>query len=137
MRATVPFNTLEYMDELKASGMKEEIASAITKATAKAFVQSMETKEIVTKTDAKDLKIELVTEINANKIDILNSINDIKIDLTNKIHEVKIGVNNAINEAKVDLLKSGHENNWKIITILSAIQVLTITCFTFIQHFYR
>lgn len=63
MRATITFDTLEYMDELKRSGMRQEEAEAITKATAKAFTQMMETKEIATKKDLCDLKIELQTFI--------------------------------------------------------------------------
>ena len=59
MRATITFDTLEYMDELKRSGMRQEEAEAITKATAKAFNQMLETKEVVTKQDLHEMKIEL------------------------------------------------------------------------------
>lgn len=59
MRATITFDTLEYMDELKRSGMKQAEAEAITKATAKAFNQMLETKEVVTKQDLHAMKIEL------------------------------------------------------------------------------
>lgn len=60
MRANVTFDTLEYMDELKRSGMKQEVAEAITKATSKALNQMMDTKELTTKKDLSDLKIELI-----------------------------------------------------------------------------
>ena len=70
MRAAVTFDTLEYMDELKKSGMKQEEAEAITKATARAFVQMMETKDLCTKSDLKreinDLKVDLMKFINEN-----------------------------------------------------------------------
>lgn len=59
MRATITFDTLEYMDELKRSGMRQEEAEAITKATAKAFNQMLEAKEVVTKKDLQDMKMEL------------------------------------------------------------------------------
>lgn len=59
MKAAVTFDTLEYMDELKRSGMKQVEAEAITKATAKAFTQMMETKELATKKDLMILKSEL------------------------------------------------------------------------------
>jgi hypothetical protein len=59
MRANVTFDTLEYMDELKRSGMKQEEAEAITKATAKAFTQMLDTKEVATKKDLQELKMEL------------------------------------------------------------------------------
>lgn len=59
MRANITFDTLEYMDELKRSGMKQEEAEAITKATAKAFTQMMETKELATKKDILDLEMKL------------------------------------------------------------------------------
>jgi len=66
MRSHVNFDTLEYMDELKKSGMKQEVAEAITKATSKALNQMMETKEIATKNDIQELKIELVKFISAS-----------------------------------------------------------------------
>lgn len=56
---SISFDTLEYMDELKRSGMRQEEAEAITKATAKAFAQMMETKELVTKGDLMKTKNEL------------------------------------------------------------------------------
>lgn len=59
MRATISFDTLEYMDELKRAGMKAAEAEAITKATAKAFTQMMETKDIATKKDLYDLQNDL------------------------------------------------------------------------------
>jgi hypothetical protein len=59
MRTTITFDTLEYMDELKRSGMRPEEAEAITKATAKAFNQMLEAKEVVTKKDLQDMKMEL------------------------------------------------------------------------------
>lgn len=59
MRANVTFDTLEYMDELKRSGMEQEQAEAITKATAKAFTQMMETKDLATKKDIQELKVDL------------------------------------------------------------------------------
>lgn len=58
MRA-ISFDTLDYMDELKRSGMKQEEAEALTRATAKAFTQMMETKELTTKRDLMNLKMEL------------------------------------------------------------------------------
>ncbi len=59
MHSVVNFDTLEYMDELKRSGMDQQHAEALTKATAKAFTQMMETKEIATKSDLRTLKMEL------------------------------------------------------------------------------
>lgn len=59
MQSLVNFDTLEYMDELKRSGMDQQHAEALTKATAKAFTQMMETKEIATKSDLRSLKMEL------------------------------------------------------------------------------
>lgn len=63
MRSNVIFDTLEYMDELKRSGMKQEEAEAITKATAKALTQLVETKELTTKKDIQEAKIELIKHI--------------------------------------------------------------------------
>ncbi len=63
MRTAITFDTLEFMDELKRSGMKPEAAEAITKATSKALNQMMETKELATKKDLNDTKIELIKYI--------------------------------------------------------------------------
>lgn len=59
MQSTISFDTLQFMYELKKAGIKQEEAEAITKATANAFTQMMETKEIVTKHDLQILKDEL------------------------------------------------------------------------------
>ena len=44
MRSTITFDTLEYSEELKKSGMKPETAEAITKATQKALNQLVDVK---------------------------------------------------------------------------------------------
>lgn len=59
MQGYITFDTLEYMDELKRSGMKQAEAEAITKATAKAFNQMLDTKDIATKKDLNEMKMEL------------------------------------------------------------------------------
>lgn len=59
MTKAIIFDTLEYMEELTASGMQLKEAEAITKATAKAFEQMTQTKELATKTDIKKLEIKL------------------------------------------------------------------------------
>lgn len=59
MNSHINFDTLEYMDELKKSGMQEPQAQALTKATAKAFTQMIETNEIATKKDIDTLRMEL------------------------------------------------------------------------------
>jgi Protein of unknown function (DUF1640) len=56
MSATITFDTLSFMDELKRSGMDQEHAEAITKATAKALSQALEANSIATKRDISDLK---------------------------------------------------------------------------------
>ncbi len=62
--STITFDTLEYMDELKRSGMKAEEAEAITKATQKAFSQMLVTKEVATKSDVKAAELHIRKEIN-------------------------------------------------------------------------
>jgi polyhydroxyalkanoate synthesis regulator phasin len=61
------------MDEIKRSGMDQEHAEAITKATAKAMSKMMETKDIATKSDIllvrkdiQEMKSELIKLINEN-----------------------------------------------------------------------
>lgn len=63
MPCHITFDTLEYMDELKRSGMKQEEAEAITKATSKAFNQMMETKEVSTKLDLKELELRMIVKV--------------------------------------------------------------------------
>lgn len=59
MKSIINFDTLEYMDVLKKSGMDQKQAEAITKSTVKALHEMLETSEITTKTDLINLKIEL------------------------------------------------------------------------------
>jgi hypothetical protein len=66
MSTAVPFDTLEYMDEIKRSGMDQEHAEAITKATAKAFNQMVGIKELTTKKDLQEVKIDLIKVIHEN-----------------------------------------------------------------------
>lgn len=56
MRASITFDTLDFMDELKRSGMQQDHAEAITKATAKALSQALEANAIATKKDISELK---------------------------------------------------------------------------------
>lgn len=75
MRATM-FDTLEYMDELKRSGMKPTEAAAITKATSKAFYQMLETKEFTTKADLKHLELLVKKELDDSKLELTKCINE-------------------------------------------------------------
>lgn len=56
MHSSISFDTLDFMDELKKSGIQESHAEAITKATAKALYQALETSSLATKKDISDLK---------------------------------------------------------------------------------
>ncbi len=56
MRASITFDTLDFMDELKRGGMQQDHAEAITKATAKALSQALEANSIATKRDISELK---------------------------------------------------------------------------------
>lgn len=59
MRSVITFDTLEYLEGLKKAGMNAEEAEAITKATQKALNQILDTYDIATKKDIRDLKVEL------------------------------------------------------------------------------
>lgn len=72
MRSIISFDTLEYMDELKKAGMNNKEAEAITKATAKAFNQIMETREVSTRSDITSIK----EEINQVKVELIKTIHD-------------------------------------------------------------
>lgn len=56
MQASITFDTLDFMDELKKSGIEPSHAEAITKATAKALSQALEANSIATKEDISELK---------------------------------------------------------------------------------
>lgn len=70
------FDTLEYMDDLKNSGMKQEQAEAMTKAMAKAFSQMLDNQQLASKVDLSQVETKLTSEIKrvetAVKQDILN-----------------------------------------------------------------
>lgn len=63
MHTHINFDTMEYMEELKLSGMNPIEAEAITKATSKAFNQMMVIKELCTKNDLITLKTDIQTFI--------------------------------------------------------------------------
>ncbi len=56
MQSSITFDTLGFMEELKRSGMEQDHAEAITKATAKAIATSLEANNIATKRDIDELK---------------------------------------------------------------------------------
>lgn len=99
MRA-VPFDTMEYMQELRNGGMTQDEAEALTKATAKAFAKAMDDKNVATKDDLKDLALK----------------SDIK-------------------DLEIRLVKSQNEMIWKILGVMSAIQIMIITLSSYAQHF--
>lgn len=65
MRSAITFDTLQYMSQLKESGMEQHTAEAITKATASAFCQMIDSQDLATKTylhkEITDLKNDLQT----------------------------------------------------------------------------
>jgi hypothetical protein len=56
MRASISFDTLDFLEELRKAGMQQDHAEAITKATAKALSQAIEANAIATKKDISELK---------------------------------------------------------------------------------
>lgn len=60
MQSMITFDTLDYKSQLTESGMDSAAAEAITKATAKAFNQMLEAKELATKSDLHQLKSDLL-----------------------------------------------------------------------------
>jgi len=71
MKHAIIFDTLEYMDELKRSGMEQGQAEAMTKATSKALNQLMETKEVATTNDLKTLELNLQKNLNETKVELI------------------------------------------------------------------
>lgn len=66
MRANLTFDTLEYAEELKKSGMKQEQAEAITKANTKAFAQMMDIHQLANKRDIMEIEVKIIKSINEN-----------------------------------------------------------------------
>lgn len=56
MQTSISFDTLEFLEDLKKSGIPEIQAEAITRATAKALNQFLEAKDLATKEDIIELK---------------------------------------------------------------------------------
>lgn len=107
MRANIPFDTMEYMQELRNGGMTQDEAEAFTKATAKAFGKAMDDKNVATKSDLNELKSDIT-----------------KIEL-------------SIQNLEIKLLKSQNEMIWKILGVMSAIQIMIISLSSYAQHFMK
>ena len=68
MNLSATFDTLDFVNELKKGGIKQEEAEAITNATKKAMVQILEVKEVATKLDIHALKLDIANlQINMQK----------------------------------------------------------------------
>lgn len=117
------FDTLAYLQELKRSGMNENEAEAITKATAKAFSQVIDLKEIGTKSDFRQLEAVLKKEMSDNKLELVKYLTDSKAELVKNIHETKL-----------ELIKHTNDTMWKTIGMLSLLQGLIIGAFGLIQY---
>ncbi len=63
MKSQINFDTLEYMKNLKNSGLTEQQAEGITKATSIAFDQMIDIKTLANKTDLLNLELNLKTFI--------------------------------------------------------------------------
>jgi hypothetical protein len=93
MQSHILFDTLEYMDELKRSGMKPDEAEAITKATARAFTQLMDTKELCNKKDLMDAKMDIMKHISDTTwktIGILCTFQTVVIGIFGLVQYVKV-----------------------------------------------
>lgn len=125
MRA-IAFDTLEYMKDLKKSGMREEEAEAIVTATQKALGQLLETHDVATKSDITNVR----SEIKNVKSDIQLELHSFKTELQSEIQNVRI----EMHSMKADLLKLMHENMWKTVGILATIQTLVLGIFGIINY---
>lgn len=59
MKSYINFDTLEYVEQLKRAGMQPEQAEAVTRATAHAFNQMIDNKDLTTRADLHSLKADL------------------------------------------------------------------------------
>jgi len=57
--STLTFDTLSYVRKLKAAGIEDEKAEALTVATAEAFASLLEARDIVTKDDIRQLEMRI------------------------------------------------------------------------------
>jgi len=81
MKSQMTFDTLEYIDELRKSGMDESEAEAITRATARALVQTIEIKELATKRDILEIKNQIKEFEIVTKKEFINLKNELTIKL--------------------------------------------------------
>lgn len=120
MRA-VNFDTLKYSQELKKSGMKSQEAEAITRATAEAWAQLMDAKELATKTDILNLEKSIKELEIASKEDIK------KLELSTKIN---------MKELELTLSKEINSSMWKTIGYLMALQTFVGLVSGPIKHYF-
>lgn len=81
MIAMVNFDTLNFMEELEKSGMDQKQAEAITKATAMAFAQMMQTQELITKKDLRETENILKKDIRETEISLKKDINELEMKM--------------------------------------------------------
>jgi ABC-type transporter MlaC component len=70
MKTTLPFDTLEYMEELKNAGVDQKQAQAMTKATQHAFSQMLENNQVATKEDIQELRTATKEDLQELKMDL-------------------------------------------------------------------
>lgn len=68
------FDTLEFSDELKKNGIDDCAAEAITHATSKAFAQLLESQQVCTKKDLKDLEMRLYSFIVKGTVTVISTL---------------------------------------------------------------
>ena len=128
------FDTLEYLNDLKESGMRQEEAEAITRATSKAFSQLIEIKQLTTKHDLKELEIGVKKEIKELEIATTKEIRALELSTKKDIRELEISNKKETYEMKTELTKLISNSMWKTITILGGLQTVMIGTFELIKH---
>ena len=89
MKTHINFDTLEYMEELKKYDLSQKQAEGITKATAKAFDQMIEVKELATKSDLLALELRLKELIVKSSITIISIIVGLQTIVLGIFHFIK------------------------------------------------
>ena len=144
MRATT-FDTMEYMNDLKNSGIDAHTAEGMTKAISKAFSQAMENKDLATKSDIKELELATQKNIYELKVELQKEIHDTKdclqniiIDKTTYIQKEFNDKTNflqkEINELKIDVTKAISNSTWKTVGILLSLQTVAPFIFGMLHH---
>ncbi len=99
------FDTLKYVERLKATGVPEAQAKAEAEVLSEALAEAFSTRDLVTR-DHLDHRIQEVrTEIQELRGDLRTEIHEVRGDLRTEIHEVRGDLRTEIQSVRADLIR--------------------------------